>query len=211
MTNAAEKISTSKNTAAQNKASAANAAFQQEVDEATAAYEAVKADAPDLTTAFAHIAAFFYEPGMIWDAAERRETPGNQLAYTQKDVLNGICYTLLARARKQQEPIDKARADVMRLAEAQRNDEVSMNKVEQSLNWLERLIYQQTSLEEIYKAACVAHLAVTGTRFIEPKIDFTRNTGNDRNDAVAADINKRMAAMGLSATVADAANTNGVE
>lgn len=161
-------------------------------------------------TAAAAIAAHFYDPGMVWNRETRTREQGNTLAYTQRDVLNGICWTLNQRIAGIEERADKAREDLKDAQKRFTENEIPINRLQQALEWAERIESQRLETEALREAFERVHVVATGEEFRRPHAVVKQPQAS----ADEAEINRRLAAM-LGADAAqiggNEAQTNGVE
>ncbi len=204
----AAKANASAITRTENAALAERAAAAATASAATIAYDNACDDPTPLPNAFATIAAFFYDPGMVWDRDERCEVPGNQLAYTQRDVLNGLCWVLSTKIEKVSDNLDKAKAKVRREASTQDGSEIAMVNLDKAISWAERMNLQLASVEDAYNAAAAMHEAATGHVFVRPARRVTGDSPTVDQSAQAS----RLAALGIAVPASSTVETqtNGV-
>jgi hypothetical protein len=92
----------------------------------------------------------------------------NILAYAQKRVLNGICYSTALTIERTQNDLDDAKAKVHVAARSHRGDELSEVALNRAIDWTERLELQLATLEAILTDAVTVYEAETGSTFTMP-------------------------------------------
>jgi len=92
----------------------------------------------------------------------------NVLAYAQKRVLNGICYSTALTIERTQNDLDDAKAKVQVAARSHRGDELSEVALNRAIDWAERLELQLATLEAILTDAVSVYEAETGSAFTMP-------------------------------------------
>lgn len=150
----------------------------------------------ELKKAFNAIANFMYEP-MIKDGEEV-----NSLAYAQRRVLNGLCYSTSLTLSSSKEQLDQAAEKVRLAARSHRGDEISEQQLQRAIDWADRLQLQVTTLEAVLDFAAAAHLEHTGEKFVAP---VARKRADSSFQSKALDAAKRYGAN------AEAERNGGVE
>lgn len=92
----------------------------------------------------------------------------NVLAYAQKRVLNGICYSTALTIQRTQTDLDDAKQKVIVAARSHRGDELSEIALNRAIDWAERLELQLVTLENLLAEAVTVYEAETGSRFETP-------------------------------------------
>ena len=92
----------------------------------------------------------------------------NVLAYAQKRVLNGICYSTALTIERTQNDLDDAKAKVQVAARSHRGDELSEVALNRAIDWAERLELQLATLEAILTDAVSVYEAETDSTFTMP-------------------------------------------
>lgn len=161
-----------------------------------------------LTAAFATIAAHFYDPGLRYNRETGQSEQVNMLAYTQKDVLNGFCWTLHQRRGTIEQKLDEARYKVKREVQMADGTEISLNNIDRAIAWAERIENQLMSVDELIVAAEAAHKIATGNAFVRPKI--VPKTEAAKEDPQAKARAAKLAAMGINLPVTPQNQTDGV-
>lgn len=92
----------------------------------------------------------------------------NVLAYAQKRVLNGICYSTALTIERTQNDLDDAKAKVQVAARSHRGDELSEVALNRAIDWAERLELQLATLEAILTDAVTVYETETGSAFTMP-------------------------------------------
>jgi hypothetical protein len=125
-----------------------------------------------LTNALNTIAEFAYEPTKVVDPETGlvSEEAVNQMAFIQERMLNGICYqasnTLQATTRQ----YDLAKQKIMIAQREHRGDsEISERRLNNAIDWAERLELQMATLGSILETASEVFKKHTGKTFTAPK------------------------------------------
>lgn len=121
-----------------------------------------------LTRAFDAIAGALHSPGQKTDRQTGQVLDINRLAYPQEKVLNGIVYSATLTLRTTEESLDKARAEAKQLAREHRGDEISENRLNGKLDWIEQLEEQAAALQLIVDLGSEAFQRHTGKVFTPP-------------------------------------------
>lgn len=161
-----------------------------------------------LTTALAVIAAHFYDPGLRYNRETGQHEQVNTLAYTQRDVLNGFCWTLHQRKANITRQLDEARFKIKREVQMADGTEISLNNIDKAIAWAERIENQLMSVEELIVAAEAAHKVATGTAFVAPKIVPKKEAAKE--DPQAAARAAKLRALGINLPAPGQNVTDGV-
>ena len=164
--------------------------------------------APSLEMAIATIAAHFYDPAMIWDRELGKSVQGNAMAYTQKDVLNGICFTLSGRLTRTEDNLDTARAKVKVALQASDGTEISLTEITRALEWADRIEAQRLEVDELLNGFRVAHLIATGQKFVMPAPQHKATASAPAKADAINDLAKRLAAHGMTVDLGVAPSSN---
>ena len=121
-----------------------------------------------LTKAIDTIADFMTETMIKVDRDTGEETEVNALAYAQRRILNGICYSAALTLQSSTEQLDQASEKVRVAARSHRGDEISEQQLARAIDWADRLQLQVTTLQAIFDTAESAHLRHTGESFKKP-------------------------------------------
>jgi hypothetical protein len=148
-----------------------------------------------------------------WDNDARNWTDFDPLEMSRKLVLSSVLYRL---HQQMHDPVygsakwaDKARADVMAAQRQHQNNEISNNKMRATVNRAFANTTKHDILETMFNDFHAAYVAEFGD-WIAPEIkEPIAQTARDGEDM--ADLNAKLAAMGLGPMTDNAANTNGVE
>ena len=118
-----------------------------------------------LTNAIDNIAEYFNEPTERRDNETGEITIVNQMGYLQGKILNGLCYNANFQHSKSLEQQDKAMREVTQLIRSHKGDEISETRLNQKLDWKERIDLQVEEVSEFLAIAEAAHLKHTGKPF----------------------------------------------
>lgn len=121
-----------------------------------------------LTKAIDTIAEFMTEPMIKIDRDTGEQVEVNALAYAQRRVLNGLCYSAALTLQSSTEQFDQASEKVRVAARSHRGDEISEQQLVRAIEWADRLQLQVATLDALLEAAEDIHLKHTGERFSRP-------------------------------------------
>lgn len=162
-------------------------------------------DQPELNVMNAALTAL---AGEFTDQRQRITQDGeveiyNGMAYVQRRMLNGICYTAEKLIEEQHEQMVKARAKLSRLMRETGGDEIGTKAIEDQTVWVERLQLQIAVLNRAFAEAKAVHFAELGEHYV-PYRERTR--GDAVQAAVNAETNpaRARAAALLAATASQA-------
>jgi len=114
------------------------------------------------------VAGVLHAPGEKTDRETGKVEQVNLLAYPQKKVLNGLCYSTFLTLKTTEESLDKARAQAKEAASQHRGDEISENRLNSRLDWIETLQEQQAALELVLRIASQVYEQHSGEAFVPP-------------------------------------------
>jgi hypothetical protein len=122
-----------------------------------------------LTKAIDTIAEFMNEPMIKTDRDTGEQIEVNALAYAQRRLFNGICYSAALTLQSSTEQLDLATEKVRVAARAHRGDEISEQQLARAIDWADRMQIQVTTLNALLEVALEdAHLKYTHERFSRP-------------------------------------------
>jgi hypothetical protein len=121
-----------------------------------------------LTKAIDTIAEFMNEPMIKTDRDTGEQIEVNALAYAQRRLFNGICYSTALTLQSSTEQLDLATEKVRVAARAHRGDEISEQQLTRAIDWADRMQIQVTTLNALLEVAEDSHLKHTGERFSRP-------------------------------------------
>jgi hypothetical protein len=124
--------------------------------------------AKTLTAALETIASVLHSPGVKTDRQTGQQVEVNKLAYPQEKVLNGIIYSATLTLRTTQDGLDKARAEAKAIARDHRGDEISENRLNFKLDWIEQLEEQAAALSLIVDLGSEVYERHVGKPFMPP-------------------------------------------
>jgi len=145
----------------------------------------------DLAANLDALAEAMFEPGKVWNSDLKEEVDGNILHYPQKRILNGLAYAAVTSLRFAEERVDEQKRKVADAIRTHRNDEISEQKLNRAMDWMENLDLQVAVLTQFRDEAIAAYARHTGETFAEPK-PRTRVEGKFQSSAM-----ERAAKMGL--------------
>jgi hypothetical protein len=115
-----------------------------------------------LTKAIDTIAEFMNEPMIKTDRDTGEQVEVNALAYAQRRLFNGICYSAALTLQSSTEQLDLATEKVRVAARAHRGDEISEQQLARAIDWADRMQIQVTTLNALLEVALEdAHLTYT--------------------------------------------------
>jgi parvulin-like peptidyl-prolyl isomerase len=114
------------------------------------------------------IAEFMNEPMIKTDRDTGEQVEVNALAYAQRRLLNGICYSAALTLQSSTEQLDLATEKVRVAARSHRGDEISEQQLARAIDWADRMQIQVTTLNALLKALEDAHFTYTHERFSRP-------------------------------------------
>jgi len=155
-----------------------------------------------LTAALGTIASFFEEIETVTTKDGTQEQV-NKLAYLQQRILNGVCYAA-ANAHDYTERASLPKAmDAARMAiRADNGTELSINKINQALEWIDNLNYQLAHLDAFKTVAEAQFKEFTGKDFT-----FAPPRGVKNQDVARTSYLDRAKAMGIEVNVAEDHNS----
>lgn len=121
-----------------------------------------------LTKAIDTIAEFMTEPMIKIDRDTGEQVEVNALAYAQRRVLNGICYSAALTLQSSTEQLDQASEKVRVAARSHRGDEISEQQLARAIEWADRMQLQVAALNSLLETAEDIHLKHTGEQFSRP-------------------------------------------
>lgn len=123
-----------------------------------------------LTKAIDTIAEFMTEPMIKIDRDTGEQVEVNALAYAQRRVINGLCYSAALTLQSSSEQLDQASEKVRVAARSHRGDEISEQQLVRAIEWADRMQLQVATLDALLEAAEVIHLKHTGEQFTRPSL-----------------------------------------
>jgi len=114
------------------------------------------------------IAEYMTEPRIKVDRDTGEQVEFNALAYAQKRVLNGICYSAAITYQSSTEQLDTASEKVRLAARSHRGDELSELKLQGAIDWADRMQLQVAAIQTVYETAKAAYEKHTGEKFNQP-------------------------------------------
>lgn len=138
-------------------------------------------DTTELATAIATIAKFFHE-----NVTDQDGVITNSMAYPQKKVLNGLCYTATKEAAYTSTvTLRKAMDEMNEALDSHKGDEISDLTVARKLAWVEKVEMQLAHLEAMRTAAMAAYESFTGEKYVHERPKLTAVGDVKVTDAVA--------------------------
>lgn len=119
-----------------------------------------------LTAAFTVIASSFSEVGVRTDRETGEVTQVNSMAFVQKRILNGICYSLEATLAGSNEQLEKAAKRLNQIVRSYMGGEIEKKNLESAQSWVERLQVQLATVEDAYAQAKAVYEASTGEKYL---------------------------------------------
>jgi hypothetical protein len=148
-----------------------------------------KKNSPSITSALRTIASELTEIQTRTDK-NGQTVQVNVLAYAQKRVLNGICYSTALTMQRTQQDLDDAKQKVIVAARSHRGDELSELALNRAVDWAERLELQLATLDALLNEAIAVYEAETGSGFEMPT---TRPTAKKEYSTAGMERAKRFA------------------
>lgn len=119
-----------------------------------------------LTAAFTVIASSFSEVGVRTDRETGEVTQVNSMAFVQKRILNGICYSLEATLSGSQEQLEKAGKRLNQIVRTYAGGEIDKKNLESAQSWVERLQEQVETVFNAYVQAKAVYEATTAEKYL---------------------------------------------
>ena len=90
----------------------------------------------------------------------------NGMAYIQRRMLNGICYTAEKLIEEQYETLGTAGKKLARLVRSQDGGEIGTKQIEDQTRWVQRLQLQVSVLTNCFEQAKAVHLKQLGEAYV---------------------------------------------
>jgi hypothetical protein len=158
-----------------------------------------------LARAMAIIAAHYYDP----ETTDRGTK--NALAYSQKDMMNGLCYKAALAEQQAADKCDQAVARIRSERAKFDGTEISIRNLDTAIWWADRYQQQRNAAIEFQVSAEAAYHALTGETFARPKPKLAPADAGNKVDRAA--LNAKLARYGIALpdqTTTVELRTNGV-
>ena len=175
-----------------------------------------------LAQAVATIAAHFHDPAMRQDQQSGRYVESNQMGWSQRMAIQSLANMAWrqmydttvdknGRVRGVHHKLDKARSYAKYLAMRANGGEIDIEATNRAADWVERLEVEDTALEEMFHTAAAMYEAATGDNFkpYEPWVNGQKEVPQT-DDAKLAEVQARMARLGITMASPLELNTDGV-
>lgn len=175
-----------------------------------------------LAQAVATIAAHFHDPAMGQDRESGTYVERNQMGWSQRMAIQSLANMAWrqlydttvdksSRVRGIHHKLDKARSYAKNLAMKLNGGEIDIEAMNRAADWIERLEVEYEALEEMFDTAAAMYEAATGDNFkpYEPWLKGQKEIP-EADDAKVAEVQARMARLGITIAAPLELNTDGV-